>query len=168
MPTRASVTLASEPTEKMIAEETEPEVKGIKMEEVEKHSSVDDLWLVIDGASRLARSNSRRTLRRDPAARAPMHARSVALAAARVLGRRPELVVLPDQQVLLIDLARLAAERARLDDVLGGDIRGKATERKTAEDVATEATAPVTSNSSSSSEGEEEDAMSFFEKLAND
>jgi len=49
MPTRASVTLASEPTEKMIAEETEPEVKGIKMEEVEKHSSVDDLWLVIDG-----------------------------------------------------------------------------------------------------------------------
>ena len=58
--------------------------------------------------------------------------------------------------------------KARLDDVLGGDIRGKATERKTAEDVATEATAPVTSNSSSSSEGEEEDAMSFFEKLAND
>jgi len=49
MPTRASVTLASEPTEKMTAEETEPEVKGIKMEEVEKHSSVDDLWLVIDG-----------------------------------------------------------------------------------------------------------------------
>merc|ERR1712100_702198 len=49
MPTRASVTLASEPTEKMTAEETKPEVKGIKMEEVEKHSSVDDLWLVIDG-----------------------------------------------------------------------------------------------------------------------
>ena len=52
MPTRASVTLASEPTEKMTAEETKPEVKGIKMEEVEKHSSVDDLWLVIDGACR--------------------------------------------------------------------------------------------------------------------
>ncbi|ACO69903.1 cytochrome b5 isoform cb5-d [Micromonas commoda] len=33
----------------MTAEETKPEVKGIKMEEVEKHSSVDDLWLVIDG-----------------------------------------------------------------------------------------------------------------------
>merc|ERR1712216_883133 len=49
MPTRASVTLASEPTEKMTAEETKPEVKGIKMEDVEKHSSVDDLWLVIDG-----------------------------------------------------------------------------------------------------------------------
>ena len=84
MPTRASVTLASEPTEKMTAEETKPEVKGIKMAEVEKHSSVDDLWLVIDGAStRLARSNSRPTLRRDPAARAPMHARPyVALACA--------------------------------------------------------------------------------------
>ena len=26
------------------------EKKGIKMEEVEKHSSIDDLWLVIDGA----------------------------------------------------------------------------------------------------------------------
>ena len=61
----------------------------------------------------------------------------------------------------------VAALKARLDDVLGGDIRGKATEKKTAEDVATEATAPVTSPSSSS-EGEEEDAMSFFEKLAND
>ena len=51
MPTKAKVTLASEPTEKMTAEETKPEVKGIKMEDVEKHSSVDDLWLVIDGAS---------------------------------------------------------------------------------------------------------------------
>lgn len=49
MPTKAKVTLASEPTEKMTAEETKPEVKGIKMEDVEKHSSVDDLWLVIDG-----------------------------------------------------------------------------------------------------------------------
>ena len=28
----------------------EEEKKGIKMEEVEKHSSIDDLWLVIDGA----------------------------------------------------------------------------------------------------------------------
>jgi len=46
---KAKVTLASEPTEKMTAEETKPEVKGIKMEDVEKHSSVDDLWLVIDG-----------------------------------------------------------------------------------------------------------------------
>ena len=37
----------------MSAKETEAkEVKGIKMEEVEKHSSIDDLWLVIDGASR--------------------------------------------------------------------------------------------------------------------
>ena len=52
MPTKAKVTLASEPTEKMTAEETKPEVKGIKMEDVEKHSSVDDLWLVIDGACR--------------------------------------------------------------------------------------------------------------------
>ena len=28
----------------------EEEKKGIKMEEVEKPSSIDDLWLVIDGA----------------------------------------------------------------------------------------------------------------------
>ncbi len=32
-------------------EAKEEQVKGIKMEEVEKHSSIDDLWLVIDGAS---------------------------------------------------------------------------------------------------------------------
>ena len=32
-------------------EAKEEPVKGIKMEEVEKHSSIDDLWLVIDGAS---------------------------------------------------------------------------------------------------------------------
>jgi len=31
-------------------EAKEEPVKGIKMEEVEKHSSIDDLWLVIDGA----------------------------------------------------------------------------------------------------------------------
>ena len=31
-------------------EAKEEQVKGIKMEEVEKHSSIDDLWLVIDGA----------------------------------------------------------------------------------------------------------------------
>merc|ERR1712205_56348 len=30
-------------------EAKEEPVKGIKMEEVEKHSSIDDLWLVIDG-----------------------------------------------------------------------------------------------------------------------
>ena len=30
-------------------DEGEEEVKGIKMSEVEKHSSIDDLWLVIDG-----------------------------------------------------------------------------------------------------------------------
>uniref|UniRef100_A0A7S0H1R2 Cytochrome b5 heme-binding domain-containing protein n=1 Tax=Micromonas pusilla TaxID=38833 RepID=A0A7S0H1R2_MICPS len=30
-------------------EAKEEQVKGIKMEEVEKHSSIDDLWLVIDG-----------------------------------------------------------------------------------------------------------------------
>ena len=84
MPTRASVTLASEPTEKMTAEETKPEVKGIKMEEVEKHSSVDDLWLVIDGESRLARSNSRPTIHRDPAARCtPAPSRSRALTSTR-------------------------------------------------------------------------------------
>lgn len=57
--------------------------------------------------------------------------------------------------------------KKRLDDVLGGDIRGKATEKKTAEDVATEATPPAVATSTPSSEGEE-DAMSFFEKLAND
>ena len=84
MPTRASVTLASDPTEKMTAEETKPEVKGIKMEEVEKHSSVDDLWLVIDGASRLARSNSRPTIHRDPAAGCtPAPSRSRALTSTR-------------------------------------------------------------------------------------
>ena len=85
MPTRASVTLASEPTEKMTAEETKPEVKDIKMEEVAKHSSVDDLWLVIDGAStRLARSNSRPTIHRDPAARCtPAPSRSRALTSTR-------------------------------------------------------------------------------------
>ena len=83
MPTRASVTLASDPTEKMTAEETKPEVKGIKMEEVEKHSSVDDLWLVIDGASRLARSNSR-PIHRDPAAGCtPAPSRSRALTSTR-------------------------------------------------------------------------------------
>jgi|TARA_B110000967_G_C18640647_1_gene438325 hypothetical protein len=34
-----------------MAEDTASEipVKGIKMDEVEKHSSIDDLWLVIDG-----------------------------------------------------------------------------------------------------------------------
>jgi cytochrome b involved in lipid metabolism len=30
-------------------EAKEEVVKGIKMSEVEKHSSIDDLWLVIDG-----------------------------------------------------------------------------------------------------------------------
>ena len=34
----------------MSAKETEAKEKGIKMEEVEK-ASIDDLWLVIDGAS---------------------------------------------------------------------------------------------------------------------
>ena len=66
MPTKAKVTLASEPTEKMTAEETKPEVKGIKMEDVEKHSSVDDLWLVIDGACRDQKFGTR-TFTRGPA-----------------------------------------------------------------------------------------------------
>ena len=65
-------------------EAKEEPVKGIKMEEVEKHSSVDDLWLVIDGASRLARSHSRPTIPRDPAARyTPAPSRSRALTSTR-------------------------------------------------------------------------------------
>ena len=74
MPTKAKVTLASEPTEKMTAEETKPEVKGIKMEDVEKHSSVDDLWLVIDGACRDQILERERSLagRRRPSVRAPV------------------------------------------------------------------------------------------------
>jgi hypothetical protein len=49
-------------------DETAPaEVKGIKMSEVEKHSSVDDLWLVIDGASArsIARPPPREPRKRD-------------------------------------------------------------------------------------------------------
>ena len=85
------MTLASEPTEKMTAEETKPEVKGIKMEEVEKHSSVDDLWLVIDGASRLARSIrvQRSTATPPPDARPLRRAR----------GRSPRRVHAPDRIV---------------------------------------------------------------------
>ena len=55
-----------------------------ELERIAGLTRATDRWLVIDGAStRLARSNSRPTLRRDPAARAPMHARPyVALACA--------------------------------------------------------------------------------------
>lgn len=35
-------------------EAVEEEVKGIKMSEVEQHSSIDDLWLVIDGRGQWA------------------------------------------------------------------------------------------------------------------
>ena len=44
---------ATMPPKAAAEDETAPvEVKGIKMSEVEKHSSADDLWLVIDGAPR--------------------------------------------------------------------------------------------------------------------
>jgi hypothetical protein len=55
--------------------------------------------------------------------------------------------------------------KARLTDVLGGDMRGRAVDKTTAEDIADSSPkkSPVPSDT-----GEEEDAMSFFEKLAND
>lgn len=50
---------ATMPPKAAAEDETAPvEVKGIKMSEVEKHSSADDLWLVIDGAPR-GRSHAR-------------------------------------------------------------------------------------------------------------
>lgn len=43
---------AEEPKDE--GEAVEEEVKGIKMSEVEQHSSIDDLWLVIDGKGQRA------------------------------------------------------------------------------------------------------------------
>jgi type VI protein secretion system component VasK len=40
---------AGKPSEEEEVKEEEAEVKGIKMSEVEQHTSLDDLWLVIDG-----------------------------------------------------------------------------------------------------------------------
>ena len=56
--------------------------------------------------------------------------------------------------------------KSRLDDVLGGDIRGKAVEKSTADDFSQSES--KTTSASASNDAEEEDAMSFFEKLAND
>lgn len=56
--------------------------------------------------------------------------------------------------------------KTRLDDVLGGDIRGKAVEKSTADDFSQSET--KTTSASASNDAEEEDAMSFFEKLANE
>ena len=58
--------------------------------------------------------------------------------------------------------------KSRLTDVLGGDIRGKAGESTTAEDLSQSDSSTNEESTSSTSESKEEDAMSYFEKLAND
>ena len=55
--------------------------------------------------------------------------------------------------------------KSRLNDVLGGDMRGRAVEKATAEDLAD--SSPKKSSVSVDTD-EEEDAMSFFNKLAED
>tara|TARA_R100001460_G_scaffold35888_19_gene68967 strand:- start:6408 stop:7289 length:882 start_codon:yes stop_codon:yes gene_type:complete len=60
--------------------------------------------------------------------------------------------------------------KSRVNDVLGGDLRGKAGDTSTAEDFSnkSETSTETTTEKEPASEGEEQDAMSFFEKLAND
>ena len=60
--------------------------------------------------------------------------------------------------------------KSRVNDVLGGDLRGKAGDTSTAEDFSnkSETSTETTTENESASSGEEQDAMSFFEKLANE
>ncbi len=60
--------------------------------------------------------------------------------------------------------------KSRVNDVLGGDLRGKAGDTSTAEDFSnkSETSTETTTEKEPASSGEEQDAMSFFEKLANE
>tara|TARA_R100000951_G_scaffold63632_3_gene53425 strand:+ start:3542 stop:4423 length:882 start_codon:yes stop_codon:yes gene_type:complete len=60
--------------------------------------------------------------------------------------------------------------KSRVNDVLGGDLRGKAGDTSTAEDFSnkSETSTETTAEKEPASSGEEQDAMSFFEKLANE